>query len=120
MKNHLFLLFALLLSVVAARADTPAEIRHRMEQRLPALEDLKTRLVVGENNRGFTELRGSASGAEALVADENRDREQVYAQIARDTGASAEAVGRARAKRIADSSRPGIWLQDERGNWRRK
>jgi len=55
-----------------------------------------------------------------VVADENRDREAVYAFIARETGASAVSVGRARAKQIATNSRPGVWVQDESGAWLKK
>jgi uncharacterized protein len=121
MKHRMIFLFAVLLaSTLPALADTKAEILARMESRLAVLGDLKARQVVGENNRGFVELRGSASGAAAVVDAENRDRGEVYAQIARETGASADAVGRSRAKKIAESSRPGTWLQDERGTWFRK
>lgn len=110
-----FLAFA-----VAAFAESAGDIRRRMEQRLGALEELKAREVVGENNRGYAELRGNAAGADKLVGDENRDREAVYALIAQQTGSSTESVGRARAKQIAAHSRPGVWVQDESGQWKRK
>jgi uncharacterized protein YdbL (DUF1318 family) len=54
------------------------------------------------------------------VADENRDREAVYALIAKETGASADSVARARARQIAASSKPGVWVQDAGGAWKRK
>ncbi len=121
MNARLFTLFAALcLLTVPALAENASDIRHRMEQRLPALDKLKAAEAIGENNRGFVEVRGNAANAGSLVADENRDREAVYAIIARETGASPDSVGRARAKQIAANSRPGVWVQDEAGRWARK
>ncbi|MBI2511294.1 MAG: YdbL family protein [Opitutae bacterium] len=105
-------------TVVAA--ESAAAIRQRMEQRLSQLDDLKAKGAIGENNRGFVEVRGSAGNAAALVADENRDREAVYALIAQQTGATADSVGRARAKQIAASAKSGVWVQDESGAWKKK
>ena len=108
-------------AVSAFAAESAADLRRRMEQRLPAIDRLKTAEAVGENNRGLLEVRGSGGAdATAVVADENRDREAVYALIAKETGASAESVGRARARQIAANSRPGVWVQDERGQWKKK
>jgi uncharacterized protein YdbL (DUF1318 family) len=119
MKARLFTLLAAFgLLAAAAFAESAAEIRRRMEQRLPEIDRLKAEEIVGENNRGFLEER--KPGAGSTVSDENRDREAVYALIARETGASADAVGRARAKQIAANSKPGVWVQDESGAWRRK
>lgn len=111
-------IFGLFTSV--AMADTAAEIKARMAQRLPAIDELKAKLVIGENNRGFVEIRQAAPGADTVVSDENRDREAVYASIAKQTGTSADAVGSARAKKIAEGSRSGVWLQDEAGKWYKK
>jgi uncharacterized protein YdbL (DUF1318 family) len=119
MKTRLFALFtALCLLTITAFAESAADIRHRMEQRLPQIDTLKSQEIVGENNRGFLEDR--KAGAGSTVSDENRDREAVYALIAKETGASAEAVGRARAKQIAANSRGGVWVQDESGAWKKK
>lgn len=121
MKTRLIaFLVALSLSFVAVLAESAADIRRRIEQRLPAVEALKSREVVGENNRGLIEVRGNAADAAAVVAEENRDREAVYALIAKETGATADAVGRARAKQIAAKAPAGIWVQDEAGRWKKK
>jgi len=122
MKARIITLFAALcLLTVSAFAQSAADIRRRMEQRLPQIDTLKAQEVIGENNRGFLEERKSgAAGAASVVSDENRDREAVYAFIARETGASADSVGRARAKQIAANSRSGVWVQDEAGGWKRK
>lgn len=119
MKTRLFTLFAALcLLTVTAFAESAGDIRRRMEQRLPQIDTLKAQEIVGENNRGLLEER--KTGAGSTVSDENRDREAVYALIAKETGASAEAVGRARAKQIAANSRGGVWVQDESGAWKKK
>lgn len=108
------------LTVTVARAESASDIRRRMEQRLPQLDEQKARGALGENNRGFVEVRVSAGNAASVAADENRDREAVYALIAQQTGASTDSVGRARAKQIAANARPGVWVQDESGAWKRK
>lgn len=121
MITRLLTLLAVLgLFSVAAFAENAAEIQHRMSKRLPALDDLKAKQVIGENNHGWVELRASASGADSVVAEENRDREQVYALIAQETGSTPDSVGKARAKQIAANSKPGVWLQDEQGRWYQK
>ena len=122
MKLRFFSLIAIALVMsLSAFAESATDIRHRMEQRLPEIDALKSQAAVGETNRGFLEERKSGvPDAAAVVADENRDREEVYALIAKQTGSSAEAVGRARAKQIAAGSRPGVWVQDESGQWQKK
>lgn len=112
-------LFALTAAPVA-QAQSAAELRNKMAQRLPQIDDLKAKGAIGENNRGFVEVRAATPNADRVVSDENRDREAVYALIAKETGATPEAVGRARAKQIASQSRPGVWVQDESGAWKKK
>lgn len=122
MKTRLFSLFAIVLVLsVPVFAENAADLRHRMEQRLPQIDALKAQGVVGETNRGFIDERKSGvPNAAKIVADENHDREAVYAYIAKQTGSDAETVGRARAKQIAAASRPGVWVQDGSGNWSKK
>ena len=122
MKPRLiFLLAVLSLTMLPAFAESAADLRSRMEQRLPSIDDLKAKGYVGENNRGFLEVRDSGSStAGGIVSAENRDREAVYALIAQQTGASADSVGQARAKQIASNSRSGVWVQDESGQWKKK
>ncbi|MDP2136459.1 MAG: YdbL family protein [Candidatus Didemnitutus sp.] len=108
------------LSASTVLAETANDIRRRMEQRLPAIDELKAKGALGENNRGFLEVRESAGNAASVTSDENRDREAVYGMIAQQTGASADSVGRARAKQIAGQSVAGVWVQRENGEWYRK
>ena len=121
MITRIFTLLAIIgLFTSTALADSPAEIKGRMAQRLSVIDDLKAKQVIGENNRGFVEVRNAAPGADSVVSDENRDREAVYALIAKKEGSAVDVVGRTRAKQIADGSRSGVWLQDDAGKWYKK
>jgi uncharacterized protein YdbL (DUF1318 family) len=113
-------LLATSLAAVVVHAESAGDIRRRMEQRLSAIDALKAQEAVGENNRGFLEVPPAGKGGGDVIAAENRDREAVYALIAKETGATAEAVGRARARQIAAGSRAGVWIQDESGKWKKK
>ena len=113
------LLFVLVLAPVMSRAEDLGAVRARMEQRLSRIDALKSSGAIGENNQGLLEVR-TAGEATAVVADENKDRAVVYAELAKRTGASADSVGRARAKQIANNSASGVWLQRESGEWYQK
>jgi uncharacterized protein YdbL (DUF1318 family) len=126
MKNVLRILFLCvlvlpLLGVIPARADAMADAKQRIDARQDTIAALKDRGVLGENNRGFVEARGALSADEnSKVASENSDRGILYAAVASKTGGTPDQAGRVRAKKIAENSRPGVWLQDESGNWHRK
>lgn len=105
---------------VALHAEDLGAVKARMAQRLSKLDELKAKGVLGENNRGFVELRGAEAAAGDVMAAENKDRGEVYAALAKQTGGSAEQVGHARAKQIAAGSAAGVWLQREDGSWYRK
>jgi uncharacterized protein YdbL (DUF1318 family) len=107
-------------AAVLVRAEDLGAVRARMEQRLSKIDDLKAQGVIGENNRGFVEVRGGGGDAADVVAAENHDREAVYEAIAAKTGSSAAQVGRTRARQIAANSAAGVWLQRDTGEWYRK
>ncbi len=115
-------LFAgLMIATPAFAADALHDVQTRMEQRLSQLDPLKSKGVIGENNRGLVEVReGGAADAGSLVSAENADRETVYAAIAAKTQVSAEEVGKARARRIAQASSAGVWIQAADGSWKKK
>jgi uncharacterized protein YdbL (DUF1318 family) len=106
--------------VARAAADDVADAKQRMIARQGEVATLKTSGAVGENNRGFLEVRGQAGNAASVVAAENQDRQVLYAEVARRAGTSAEEAGRARARQIFAQSAPGVWVQREDGTWQKK
>lgn len=121
--SRLFLIvscFVFALTATVAPAQDLGAVKARMAQRLPQLDGLKAKGVIGENNRGLVEARGSDAAAGAVISAENADRETVYAALAKQTGSTADQVGRARAKQLAASSAAGVWVQKEDGTWAKK
>ena len=58
-----------------------------------------------------------------LVDAENRDRENLYAEIAKANNISTEAIPKIKAifaKSWIEQARPGWWIQDSPGNWKKK
>lgn len=113
-------LLAFVLPVSVVYAQDLGAVKARMGQRLRQLDDLKSKGAIGENNRGFVEARSADASAGSVISGENSDREAVYAALAKQTGSSADQVGRARAKQIAAGSAPGVWVQKEDGSWQKK
>ena len=102
MKARLCTLFAALcLVALPAYAENAGEIRQRMEQRLSTIDDLKAKEVIGENNRGFVEVRGSGSG-DAARSGEIVERDVV----GDDDHLDFQAVGARPFRRQADSVPP--------------
>lgn len=115
------LVWSLLVPALSVRAEDVGAIKARMSQRVSAIDEMKTRGVVGENNRGLLETReGNGSADAGVIEAENKDREAVYAYLAQQTGSSADQVGRARARQIAQASVAGVWIQDASGTWKKK
>lgn len=110
----------LLIASPMLQANDLDAVKARMVQRQPALDALRRDGAIGENNRGFTEVRKASGNASEISSAENKDREIVYADIARMTGSTSEQVGRARARQIANGSAKGVWLQSESGEWYQK
>ncbi|MGD2184889.1 MAG: YdbL family protein [Desulfobacterales bacterium] len=105
--------------VSAFSADINA-IKASMKKRLPVIEALKAKGILGENNRGYLEFVGSKKESADVVAAENKDRKAVYAAIAKQQGTTVEVVGTHRARQIVLKADPGEWLQDANGKWYQK
>jgi uncharacterized protein YdbL (DUF1318 family) len=114
-------LVAALFTTGLLQAQDLAALRARMEKRLSDVNALKNRHVVGENNRGYLEVRGGVLGNEQqIVSEENTDRRKVYAALAAETGTKLEEVGRQRATQLAQLAKRGHWIQEQSGDWRQK
>ena len=58
-----------------------------------------------------------------LVDAENRDRENLYAEIAKANNISKDSIPKIKtifARSWLDQARPGWWIQDTQGNWKKK
>lgn len=116
-----FFFFAIALGLVAGlRAEDLKAVQARMGQRLAQIDAAKSSGALGENNRGLVEVRGGGGDVGTLASEENKDREIVYAALAQQTKTTAEEVGKSRAQKIAQNSKPGVWIQDAGGDWRKK
>lgn len=115
------LIFAALgVGAVVAQADEVAAAKAGMRQRVAEIDVLKTAGEIGEANSGLLAQRGASAEAAKVVAAENADRSVVFADTAKKTGGTADAVGKAFARQIAAASKPGVWLQREDGGWYKK
>jgi uncharacterized protein YdbL (DUF1318 family) len=122
--SGLFFVF-LLMSVVllfsaVASAGNIQQIKAAMKARLPQINMLKQKGIVGEDNRGFLAFVGKSREGADIVAAENRDRQRVYRAIAAKAGVSPEIVGKRRARKIASIAPKGVWIQMPDGRWKRK
>lgn len=122
MKQQVILGFflSLLFAITAQAADLGA-IKKSMQERLPQIESLWSQGLIGENNQGYVEARGSLSPDQTkLIAAENADRKTVYAAIAKNAGVTVDKVGQQRAAQISKGAANGLWLQDAKGAWYKK
>jgi hypothetical protein len=121
-KRKLTKIFTLLtvMMVMAGVTVQADDIKARMKERLPVIIELKTKGIVGENNKGYLEFVGEKKVNTDIVAAENKDRQTVYEAIAKQQGTSAELVGKRRALQIANKANKGEWVQDAGGQWQQK
>ena len=78
-------------------------------------------LLVMRNTDGLS-LKERAE-VKQLIDAENRDRETLYAEIAKANNIAAESIPKIKAifaKSWIEQARPGWWIQDSQGNWKRK
>jgi len=108
-----------LVMVCAALSFAEGE-KDRMIQRAPKIAALKASGVVGEMANGLLGLVKASPADQALVDAENADRKTVYAEIARNSGASVATVATRRALQIIEQASPGDWLQGADGQWYQK
>ncbi len=121
LRRYLFFILTLALTSSFLVPSAMAEgIQARMKARLPVIKALKSEGIIGENNRGFLEFVGNKKKQADVMQAENKDRQKVYAAIAKKQGVTAEVVGKRRALQIMQNARLGEWLQNEQGQWYQK
>jgi len=117
LKKVIAVLFVFVLGILISDAYSADSIKQRMIDRLPVINDLKNRGIIGENNLGFLEFVGNQKEKADVVAAENMDRKSVYEAIAKNQGTTVIVVGQHRAVQIAGKAKSGEWLQDANGKW---
>lgn len=97
-----------------------AGIKERMKERLPVIADLKSKGVIGENNRGYLGYVSGNRANEALIAAENKDRKAIYSYFAKQQNTTLEVVEKVQANRKAEKAKPGEFIQNPDGSWVKK
>lgn len=126
MKKMIIVFAVLMLALPAflpvASAQDAATIKQNMINRLPAIAAMKSKGLAGEDNRGYLAAVSSQLSAadQAVIDAENADRKVVYEAIAQKTGATADLVGKQRAKQLAEQAAAGEYIMDENGTWKKK
>lgn len=121
-KQHFILAIAVLLTafLFTGLNAQAASVKERMLARVPAINSLKDKGLVGENNRGYLEYRTDAKPEQKMISDENNDRKAVYADIAGKQNVDITLVGQRRANQIRDIGGAGQWFQKPDGAWYKK
>ena len=113
-------ILVILCLMIASQSVFAGGIKQRMKQRLPVIVDLKTKGIIGENNKGYLAFVTTKRAREDVVANENKDRKSIYKYIAKQLNAPLELVEKRRAKQIADRAKPGEFIQRPDGSWVKK
>ena len=105
-------------------------LKDSIKQRAGSIKPYMDRGNIGIGQDGLLVVRTTEglnlkerAEAQQLVDAENRDREALYAEIAKANGIPKESVPRIKAifaKSWIEQAQSGWWIQDGSGNWRRK
>ncbi len=114
------------------QGDSPVvqSLKKQMADRFARLTPYYHKGAVGENNRGYVEIRetGNLSPAEKndikqLAEAENRDRRSLYQEVAKSMNITPDQiikVQRIFADKWQQAAAPGWWNQKEDGTWVKK
>ena len=118
MKRTLSTILIIALTAVSAMGQTASELKQRMNDRLPAIIELKTTQTIGENNQAYLAILKEVTEAQAiLVQEENADRRSVYTMLAKQINAPIDLVQKKRAAQLRDLASPGTMVQTPEGEW---
>ena len=129
LERHLFMraLFSLFICFTLGMTLTPLAqadegLAKRMKARLPDVIEAKDAGSVGEGVDGFLHLRddGASASLEKMVGDENKDRKALFADLAKKTGGSVDAVAEKFAKAMVGKGKKGHWFRSSKGTWKQK
>lgn len=105
-------------------------LRDSIRRRSAAIKPYLDKGNVGINQAGMLVIRSSEglnlkerAEVQQLIEAENRDREALYAEIAKANNIPPDAVPKIKgifAKSWIDQAQSGWWIQDSQGNWKKK
>jgi uncharacterized protein len=105
-------------------------LRDSIKRRSGAIKPYMDKGSVGINQDGLLVIRSSEglslkdrAEVQQLIEAENRDREALYAEIAKANNIPSDAVPKIKgifARSWIDQAQSGWWIQDSQGNWKRK
>src|SRR5262245_5002572 len=105
-------------------------LKDSIKQRSNAIKPFMDRGNVGIGQDGLLVIRSTdglnlkeRAEIQQLVEAENRDRENLYSEIAKANNISRESIPKIKtifAKSWIDQAQAGWWVQDAQGAWRRK
>ncbi|MDC0156140.1 YdbL family protein [Verrucomicrobia bacterium] len=117
----LILLFSLsFLLVPFVQADS--SFASTMKERLPEVIKAKGEGSVGEGVDGLLHIRAEEASAELekMVASENKDREALFANLAKKTKGSTAEAAKIFAKAMIGKGKKGHWFRSSKGAWKQK
>ena len=103
-------------------SDTITKLAGKMRERNNSVLELKTKGILGEDNRGYLALRPgektlaseTRNEAQRVIAADNKDRKDLYSEVARlnkDQNISVSDVERIYAKERLKRAKEGEWVQ---------
>jgi len=105
-------------------------LKESIKERSAAIKPFMDRGNIGIGQDGLLAVRSTdglnlkeRAETKQLVDAENRDRENLYAEIAKANGIPKESIPKIKsifAKSWLDQAQPGWWIQDGQGSWKRK
>ena len=105
-------------------------LKDSIKQRSNAIKPYMDRGNVGIGHDGLLAIRSTdglnlkeRADVQQLIEAENRDREALYAEIAKANGIPKENIPKIKsifAKSWIEQAQPGWWIQDNQGNWKKK
>jgi len=105
-------------------------LRDSIKRRSGAIKPYMDKGSAGINQSGLLVVRSSEglnlkerAEVQQLIEAENRDREALYAEIAKANNIPPDAVPKIKgifANSWIDQAQTGWWIQDSQGNWKRK
>jgi len=111
-----------LTSIAYAQEDISPKIKGAVDSRKGRFSELRNwevKGVIGENRKGYVEIRdraaagGDISAVERIIADENKDRQAIYKDISANNDISVEEAGIAYAPRIQQGAAAGTPIEIE-------